>query len=439
MNLFFKKLTGRLRTTEKYEKQMDETAAAVKRYRMLEKSNEIKEYKLLNDEVTSAEFIAKKKQCIQTKYKNTYQYQQLQALKKLQKNKNLQIFLDVKDSELLKDYLLFRNSADYVKLSSRKLVRQSPDLKRLKDFENSKAYKVYMKMQNSSLPDDFLRLQKETADEAFQRENLFWANANRWQTTEEYKHEMRFKQLAESPDIVFFLAQDEQKILEYEKWIEVFSDEFEWKHLQDSSWSAGFAYKGAAMKRVHSFVTEQQANNGGKNTGTINGTLAIVTKKEVATSSAWDEKKGFVTKEFAYTSDVITTADAFRHEGGLFVAKIRCRGAINHVAWLGSDEQLPLVKLFHFNGKNIFVGTTAQNGFAGEKIRGINPEDYYIYALDWNSKELIWYINNVEVYRTVNNIPRKELYVALSSFISATQRPAEGKLEADWVRVYAKK
>ncbi len=439
MNLFFKKLTGKLRSTEKFEKLMDETAAAVKRYHVLENSAELKEYIMLKEEVTSSEFLAKKKQYIKTKYKQTEQYQKLQALKKLRKNADLQTFLEVKDSPLLKDYQLFRNSENYVKLSDKNLVAQSPDLKRMKDFETSKAYKVYSKMQYSNLPAELANLQKQIADETFQRENQFWANENRWQTTEEYKQEMRYKQLCELPDIQFFIAQDEKKIRAYEQWETIFEDAFEWKHLADSPWTAGFSYKNKALKQVHSFVTEQQANNGGKNTGTINGALTLVTKEEVVNAAAWDEKKGFVLKEFNYTSDVITTADHFRQEGGLFVAKVRCEGAINHVAWLGTDEKLPLVKLFHFNGKNIFVGNATNNGFVGEKISGINPANYYIYALDWNKNELVWYINNVEIYRTNNNVPREALYLAFSSFISAAQRPQEGKLLVDWVKVYKKK
>ncbi len=439
MNLFFKKLFGQLQSTEKFEQKMDDTASAVKRYRALENTNEIKEYKLLKEEVTSPEFLARKKQYIKTKYKNTKQYQVMQDFKKLQKNKKLHTYLDVKDSALLKDFMLFRHSPDYVKLSDKQLVAQSPDLRRMKEFEKSNAYKTYVKIQNSSLPEEFIRLQKEIADETFQRENQFWSNPKRWQTTEDYKHEIRYRQLAESPDIIFFFAQDVEKIHAYEKWEVSFAEEFNWKRLVDSQWTAGFSYKNKAMKRVHSYVNEKQANNGGKNTGTINGILTLVTKEEHATASAWDAKKGFVLKDYDYTSDVITTADSFRQQGGLFVVKVRCEGRVNHAVWLGADTPLPLMRLFHFNGKNIFVGNTAATGFVGEKIKGISAQDYYIYALDWNDKELIWYINNIEVYRMSNNIPREELYLAFSSFITAAQRPEEGKLEVDWVRIYTKK
>ncbi len=438
MNLFFKKLFGKLLSTEKFEQHIADAATSVQRYRQIEKSNDWKEYQLLHELVTSADFQAKKKQLTTTKYKQTTHFALLKELSALKKNKKLQAFLAVKDSSVLKDFLFFRNSPDYVKLSDKALVKASDDLKHWADFEKSKDYQAYLGMKDSPLPARYAELQKQTADEVFQEENIFWANPNRWITTEDYKQETRYKQLAESPDIQFFLAQSKAEVERCEAYTATFADEFDWKRLDDSAWRAGFAYASPLLKRHHSFANEQQANNEGKNCGTINGVLTLLTKEETVTAAAWDEKRGFVSKDFAYTSDVVTTAEQFRQKEGLFMAKVRCSGAINHVAWMGGDKKLPLVKLFHFDGKKLFVGNTSEKGFAGERIRGINPQEFYIYSIVWNKQELIWYVNNVEVYRTANCIPQEALYLAFSSFISAGQRGAEGKIEADWVRVYEK-
>ncbi len=439
MNLFFKKLTGKLQSTEKFEVKMDEVAANVLRYRQVEKSNDLKEYQQLQPIVTEPAFIAQKNVWIKTKYKDTECYKMLRDLKKLQNNKDLQIFLEVRDSAILKDYLLFRNSPDHIQLTDKKLVAQSHELKRLKDFEKSKKYKVYSKMTTSKLPDELARLKEVTATEQFQRENVFWSNANRWQTTEAYKQELRYKQLSEMPDIVFFNQQDIKQIEFYESWKLIFDDEFTWKKLSDSNWASGFSYKNKALKRNHSFAKELQANNEGKNVGTMNGILTLLTKQESVVASAWDEKLGFINKQFSYTSDVVTTADSFRQKGGLFVAKVRCEGAINHTIWLGSDEKLPLLKIFHFNGKNIYVGQATKTGVLTEKLTGICPKNYFIFALAWENNQLIWYINNLEVYRSVINVPKEELYLGLSSFITSLNRPQEGKMEIDWIRVYENK
>ena len=436
MNLLFKKLTGKLQSTEKLEAYIAQMEADIARYRAVEKSAELAEYKQLKQTVESPQFVQKKQTLTQTKYKATKYYLTIQELKRLEKDKTLQMYLQLKDSLQLKEYLQFRAGDEYVKLSDKKLVKQSPDLKNMLKFENSREYKAYLQYKSSTVPDRYETLKKQVADPDFQKENAFWANPQRWLTTEEYVQENRFKQLAALPDIIFFLSQEDNKNQKAEAYTPTFREEFQWFKLSESKWKPGFSYKNKKLLSQHSFANEQQANNGGKNAGTINGIFTILTKREKVTAPAWDVKKGFINKEYEYTSDILQTADTFRQEQGLFMIKLRCSGKIHHAAWLGADSKLPLITLFHFNGKNIVVGNMTPDGFQGEQLRGINPSVYHIYSLRWTRTELIWYVNNTEVYRLNRNIPREELYLALSSFISDKQRAEEGKLEVDWIRVY---
>ncbi len=436
MNLLFKRLTGKLQSTDRMEEYIAQMEQDIARYHAVEQSPELAEYKQLKEKVASKEFCQKKQNLIQTKYKSTKYYMTYHELHIMQKDKTLQLYQQVKDSSQLKEYKAFRASGDYIKLSDKALVKKSPDLKNMLRFEQSKAYKAYVQYSTSLVPDKYERLRAQVADEAFQRENAFWANPKRWLTTEEHIDEVRLQQLSQLPDIVFYLAQDAKKIEEMEKYVLTFGEEFQWTHLAESKWKPGFCYKNKHLLQQHSFANEQQANNGGRNTGTINGTFTILTKREQITAPAWDTKKGFINKDFSYTSDVVNTADSFRQQEGLFMVKLRCSGRIHHAAWLGAESKLPLLTLFHFNGKNIVMGNTTNEGFEGTRVTGINPSQFYIYSLRWNRSELIWYVNNVEVYRTKHNIPREALYLALSSFIAARQRPYEGKLEVDWIRVY---
>lgn len=436
MNLFFSKLIGRLQSTDKLEAYIARMETEIARYRQIEQSAEMEEYKQLKQIVESSEFVQKKTNLTQTKYKTTRYYQMLQELSGMEKNKNFQMYLALKDSQQLKDYQQFRNSDEYVRLSDKRQVSQSPDLKNMFNFENSKQYKAYLQYSSGTMPDRYESLKKEISDDTFQKENAFWSNEKRWLTTEEYVQETRFKQLSKLPDIQYYLKQDVKKIEQMEKYTLTFSDDFQWLKLTESQWKTGFSYKNKKLLGQHSFTNEKQANNGGKNAGTINGIFTILTKRESATAPAWDQKKGFVNKEFEYTSDVVQTADSFRQQEGLFMIKLRSTGKIHHAAWLGADSKLPLLTLFHFNGQNIVVGNTSADGFAGETITGINASSYYIYSIRWTKNELIWYVNNMEVYHTQHNIPAEALYLALSSFISEKQKAEEGKLEVDWVRVY---
>lgn len=437
MNLLFKKLTGKLQSTEKMEAYIAQMEAEIARYHAVEQSPELKEYKQLKAKVASKEFCQKKQNLTETKYKSTKYYLTLQVLRSLEKDKTLRLYLQVKDSPQLKEYLAFRASDEYVKLSDKKLVRQSPDLRNMQRFEKSKAYNAYLSYKSSRIPEQYDTLKRQVSNETFQRENAFWANPKRWFTTEEYVAETRLKQLEKLPDIVFFLNQDPKKIEEMELYKLTFGEEFQWTKLSESKWKPGFCYKNKRLMQQHSFANEQQANNGGKNAGTINGIFTILTKREAVTAPAWDIKKGFVNKDFNYTSDILTTADSFRQQGGLFMVKLRCTGKIHHAVWLGAESKLPMLTLFHFNGRNTVVGNMTSDGFEGEKVGGINPSQYYIYSLRWTRTELIWYVNNVEVCRQQRGLPREQLYLALSSFISAKQRPQEGKLEVDWIRVYS--
>jgi len=97
---------------------------------------------------------------------------------------------------------------------------------------------------------------------------------------------------------------------------------------------------------------------------------------------------------------------------------------------------LPHINIFHFNGKAITMGIANKNLVDGIQIKGLNPSQFYIYTLIWTKKELVWMINNLEVHRTVGNIPTEEMYLAFNSFISQKQSGDTGILEVDWVRTY---
>ena len=309
----------------------------------------------------------------------------------------------------------------------------------MKSYEKSKEYGLYTRFHDSYVEKEYLKLKQQIEDEKFQERVAFWSNPHRWETTPEYKLDARFYELSKNPDIQFYLKADVARFERYKDLKLTFEDNFQWNSLEAARWNAGFHYKSPQLKSHHSFVNEKQANNYGHNTSVINGILTIQTRKENVKAAAWDQKKGFVEKDFEYTSDIIQSADYFRQAEGVFRAKIRCKGKIHHAFWLGADGKLPHINIFHFNGKNITVGNANQQLFDQTKVTGICASSFYIYTLAWNQKELIWYVNDVEVYRTSANMPNEAMYLAFNSFISENQKGAQGQLEVDWVRVYERK
>jgi hypothetical protein len=437
MNLFWKRFFGQLQPTSKFEAIENQTVQAMNRYDEVEKSVEMEEYRQLFHVVKSAKFQENKKILQNRKYRDTEEYRNWHKCELLSKKSDINLYYNVLRSEDLKIYLDFKETPEFEELGNPKKVKASEELKKLKIFEKSKAYKTYVRFHNSYIIKELEELKEKVSSDEFKQANEFWANPKRWESTPEYTMEQRFYTLAKSADIEFFNNEKPDRFKPYRDLKLTFDSEFERNTLNESQWQFGFHYPSIQLIGNHSFTNEKQANNDGKNTLVEDGLLKIRTKKEQVKASAWDVKKGFLEKEFTYTSDVLQSADAFRQQEGIFRAKIRCSGALHHAFWLGADKKLPHINIFHFNGKNITVGNAGKDLFDGITINGIKPSTSYIYTLIWNKKELIWKINNLEVYRTCRNVPTEALYLALNSFISAKQRGTVGALEADWIRVYA--
>ena len=439
MNLFWKKLTGKIKSTSKFEKDQSTLMEKFVRYSKIEKSKELAEYKMLFDIVQSAEFKEKKNTLLYRKYKDTSYYRNMKKFEKLQSNKKLQFYFEHLNDELLNDFLAFKNTAEYELLGKKKEVKKSEKLQVYKRFEKSKVYKNYVRFNNTYIVDDFLKIKEEVSTDEFKKENEFWANKNRWQTTPEYETEQRYLTLAANPDIVFYESIDATIFDEIRNLQLVFADGFDGNTILDENWEYGFRYPSYKLMANHSFVNEQQANNGGRNVNATDGCLAIFTKRETVKASAWDTSKGFVEKEFNYTSDVLHSK-TFKQKGGVFSAKIRCTGKLHHAFWLSGDGRKEHINVFHFNGKNITMGNATNEGFFDQiKLSGLNAAAYHVYTLEWTDKELVWYVNNYEVYRTQNSVPQDELFMTFNSFITENQKPSTGVLEVDWLKVFVRK
>lgn len=436
MNLFWKNLFGGITPTVKLEKNEADLINAMKRYYDVEKSVELVEYKKLFHVVKSATFQENKKILQNRKYKDTEEYRVSKKYNKLQHSPSIRLYFKVLASDELKQYLEFKKTAEYELLGDKKKVKASSHLQTMKSYEKSKSFVTYSRFHESFIIKEYEELKVKVDSPEFKKTNEFWANEKRWHNTPEFIQQERFYELAKNPDIIFYENEKPERFERYKTLKLTFKDEFEWNTLGKSRWKFGFHYKNPSLVSDHSFANEKQANNSGKNVTVENGMLNILTKREKVKARAWDSKKGFVEKEFDFSSDVLQTADSFSQKYGTIRAKLRCNGKVNHSFWLGSDGKLPHISIFHFNGKQITLGNANKNLVDGIKISGLNPSKFYIYTLIWSKKELIWMVNNLEVYRTASNIPQEEMFLVFNSFISDKQHGSTGSIEVDWVRVY---
>lgn len=262
---------------------------------------------------------------------------------------------------------------------------------------------------------EYLALSEKIQTAEFQQSNAFWKNKKRWLTTPESQQEKRYNELVKHADIVFFFAHTEEEISKLESYKTVWAEEFETGRLSDA-WKTGFLYPNAALKANHSHVNEQQAYTEGRNTQVANRVLSIQTKKEKMTAPAWHPTKGMVMHPFAYTSDVWHTAQAVAPKAGVLQTKVRLIG----------------------KAKNILCLTTAKAQKALTILPADKQEKEAIYTIVWNEKEVVNYVNNMEVARGKNALAGEDLHLLVRGYLPQNQTAGAGKLEIDWIRIYTK-
>ena len=260
----------------------------------------------------------------------------------------------------------------------------------------------------------YLELSAQIQTPEFQQANAFWKNPKRWFTTPESQQEKRYNELVKHADIVFFFQHTEKEIAELESYKTVWAEECETAKLS-ATWETGFLYPSKEFKANHSHVSEQQAYTQGRNTQVANRVWSIVTRKEKTTAPAWHPTKGMIMHNFAYTSDVWHTSEAIAPKSGVLQAKVRLTG----------------------NAKHVFCLTMAN----AKKSLHLLPADKVvkeaIYTLVWNEKEVVNYVNNMEVSRTQNPLSGEALHLLVRSYLPENQKAGTGQLDIDWVRIYS--
>lgn len=391
MNLFFARLTGKFKSTEKFEKHLAALQADAQRYHTVEAGELYKEYLDLKQLITSDKFKQKKAELTTRKYKNTEEYDKYTRYQRLKKDKTVKKYIAALTDEERQQYAGAMAVREYETL---KAIVETPE---------------------------------------FEQKRLFWADSKRWNKTDEARKEQRFEELKKHEDIVFFLKANKRLIDEWESWKSVYTSDFSNPSLEKNKFSAGFWFKQAALKRDFSYAQEAQAYMGDKNVEILNNQLSIVTRKEHVEAPAWDEKKGFIMHPFDYTSAVINTGGQFSQPIGMFSAKVKASGKCHSAIYLVGENRFPLIELFHYNGKHIIVGITDKNGRSEEVIKGISANDWHVFSVAVNRQEIIWLINEHEVFRTKNPLPGQNLYIAAQSF-APVKKAGEGRLDIAYIK-----
>lgn len=433
MNLFAARLTRKMLSTEAFEKTVYDMQERVKRYRQIEKSPELAEYQELKKRIESSDFKERKQELVSRKYKDTAEGRKMLDYKRLTASKEIRRYREALADPLFRDFLQFRETPDFQKVHSAEERKADSLLKKYYDLYNSSLYKNYMKVLNSSELKQLTALEEEVNTEDFKVRHALWEDNKRWEHSDEYRIEQRFNQLAKSDDIKFYFTQREERI----DWAELFRPAFDDDMSSGKNWKPGFGYANPAMKDGHSRTSERQAYNGGKNTFFAEGRMDVETRAESKKAIAWDEKKGFVEEVFDFTSDAMNTKEAFAQESGLFMAKIRTQGVGHHFFGLTTGKQnTPMIALYHFNGKRHQVGYVDGQNTKMVDLTGVLRSMYHVYAFRWTKHELIWYVNDLELLRIPNRLPKEAMFFLAQSWLPKAEKGGEGKLKVQWARVF---
>lgn len=433
MNLFAARLTRKMLSTEAFEKTVYDMQERVKRYRQIEKSPELAEYQELKKRIESSDFKERKQELVSRKYKDTAEGRKMLDYKRLTASKEIRRYREALADPLFRDFLQFRETPDFQKVHSAEERKADSLLKKYYDLYNSSLYKNYMKVLNSSELKQLTALEEEVNTEDFKVRHALWEDNKRWEHSDEYRIEQRFNQLAKSDDIKFYFAQREERI----DWAELFRPAFDDDMSTGKNWKPGFGYANPAMKDGHSRTSERQAYNDGKNTFFAEGRMDVETRAESKKAIAWDEKKGFVEEVFDFTSDAMNTKEAFAQESGLFMAKVRTQGVGHHFFGLTTGKQnTPMIALYHFNGKRHQVGYVDGQNTKMVDLTGVLRSMYHVYAFRWTRHELIWYVNDLELLRIPNRLPKEAMFFLAQSWLPKAEKGGEGKLKVQWARVF---
>lgn len=406
MNVFLKAwLTGKLSRTSTLEARMKALPGKIARYHQIEHSDTLSEFERLNELFQSEEF-----QANQAKYKR---------LKELEGDRRVKTYQKLLANKELQDYLAWsKNEAEYAKLSDDEAVKNDAKLKQMKKIDASSDLRIWRSIVKLEEVTDFLRLKQEVIDYS--------------------KDIKRRDTLSKDKDIQFYQEMDKRQVARYDAAEKIFEDDFDLSQIEKNGWKGGFAYP-KGFQPVHSYTNEQQAYTGGKNVVVKDSVLYVETRKEKATGAAWDPKHGLIMTDFDYTSDVIYNEHPFE-EGTVLQVKVRCRGShVNHGIYLRSDKHVPFISVFNYTDRAVFCGIKAnlkEDDYTHE-VKDLQPIPFSIYTVVWGKDEIIWYLNDMEIHRTKNIIPKGEkMYLHMYSFQFTDHNISEGTLQVDWVRAY---
>jgi hypothetical protein len=461
-------LLGMIPATSKIEQEEKALNAEYEKLLSFSVSEQLARYNKLHDLVTSSDFIQKRKEIENLRYKNSEEYSKEKEFLSLKKAKDVVLYFKTVGGSALKRFNemdgsdkitrfealeTLIKSPDFKEKSKSKEFSGSDDQKKLQEFDQMKGsqeIRDYYKFKSSKELANFKNLdgsarlkrydelKEYTVSKEFTEKKTYLLDKKRFEKTEEYKEIGEYDTLKKSADIIwYFKVKDSNKFDPIKNKELTFSDEFDQEKLDTKKWLTNYYWGEKLLKDRYSVESDLQFYTEKENFELRNSLLKIITKQQKINGKVWSAAKGFTPKEFSYTSGMINSANSFRQKFGIFSAKIKLGDpSAKNAFWMLSDKITPHIDVCRTGNGKVWFDLFPGNGNPVKTSIGSRyASDYFIFTLEWTPASMIWKINGVKAFEQTQNVPQEPMYV---NFASGLDKPVSGMttMEIDWIRVY---
>ncbi len=463
-----KLLLGLIPATSKIEQNEKALISEFEKLQAFTRSEQLAKYNELNSLVSSSDFIQKRKEIENLKYKGSAEFSKEKEFLFLRKSKDIRLYFKTIEGGDLKKFREldgsdkiskfesleklvnssefkkkskskdFKGSDDYKTLQEYNQLKGNRDIKDYYKFRASKELANFKNTDGSSRLSRFTELKEYTASKEFAEKKEYLLDKKRFEKTEMFKKIIEFDKLKKDPDIIWYFKVKDSNKFDVLKHRELtFSDEFDNEKLDTKKWLTNFYWGDKLLKDRYSLESDLQAYTDKDNFELRNSFLKIITKQQKVNGKTWSANHGFSPKEFGYTSGMINSGTSFRQKYGIFSAKIKLGDpAARNACWMLSDKITPHIDICRTTkGKVWFDMFTPDGKSARTSLGSRYANDYFIYTLEWTSDRLVWKINGVDVFRQTSNIPQEAMYINFAGGLEKSIN-AMTTMEIDWVRVY---
>jgi beta-glucanase (GH16 family) len=228
--------------------------------------------------------------------------------------------------------------------------------------------------------------------------------------------------------------------IEKKGWTLTFHDEFDGNTLDRKKWIDSYP----GNERTHS-------NN----------------EQQYYAEDGWEVKDGILRFKaekramggMPYTSGMVSSYGKFAQEYGWFEirAKFPKGKGMWPAFWLLPETKAwpPEIDVLEILGHepdkvymtNHWKNADGKHEYKGDSWKGLDfSADFHTFALEWSPDAIVWYVDDVERYRTTANVPHEPMYILANLAVGGDwpgmpddATPFPGYMDIDYIRVYKKK